>query len=68
MKKSTINNLKRVFVSIFGREPKKTQWNVNQQVVEGNELRFLKKAYKNYNKKGRNKMEEFSQYLRAKLI
>ena len=66
MKKLTINQLKSVFRTVLRRNLNTTQWNINQQVVEGNETRFLKKEYMKFKpKKKENKMNEFEQYVES---
>lgn len=67
MKKITVHQLKSVFKSVFGRKPKRAQYDINQLVVEGNELRFLKKEYNRFKSKGTNKINEFREYLESKI-
>lgn len=67
MKKITVHQLKSVFRSVFGRNPREAQYNINQVIVEGSELRFLKKEYKRFKPQGTNKINEFREYLESKI-
>lgn len=67
MKKITVHQLKSVFRSVFGRSPREAQYNISGLVVQGNELRFLKKEYNKFKPKRTNKINEFREYLESKI-
>ena len=67
MKKSTKIQLNNLFYLAFNRNPRPTQWNIKQEVTEGNEMRFFKKMYNSFRPLGNNKMLEFQEFISSKI-